>query len=96
MGPISLDDYRKRYATYRSDTDLQLLHQSKPMIAERDDQEINSIGIHGKRAQNHSSDEGSFYKRKNNLHKKGLLRNGRPLERQIKRKNLEKNLRLEI
>ena len=37
---ISLDDYRKRYATYRSDTDLQLLHQSKPMIAVWDDHEI--------------------------------------------------------
>ena len=24
---VSLDDYRKRYATYRSDPDLKLLHQ---------------------------------------------------------------------
>ena len=62
---ISLDDYRKRYATYRSDTDLQLLHQSKPMIAVWDDHEITN-DTWKKGAQNHSPDEGSFYKRKNN------------------------------
>ena len=53
---ISLDDYRKRYATYRSDTDLQLLHQSKPMIAVWDDHEITN-DTWKKGAQNHSSDE---------------------------------------
>ena len=62
---ISLDDYRKRYATYRSDKDLQLLHKSKPMIVVWDDHEItNDTWKLG--AQNHSHDEGSFYDRKNN------------------------------
>ena len=62
---ISLDDYRKRYATYRSDKDLQLLHKSKPMIVVWDDHEItNDTWKLG--AQNHSPDEGSFYDRKNN------------------------------
>ena len=37
---VSLDDYRQRYATYRSDKDLQQLHKSKPMIAVWDDHEI--------------------------------------------------------
>ena len=34
---VSLDDYRQRYATYRSDKDLQQLHQFKPMIVVWDD-----------------------------------------------------------
>ncbi|GIR87165.1 MAG: hypothetical protein CM15mP86_06240 [Gammaproteobacteria bacterium] len=40
---ISLDDYRRRYATYRRDKDLQLLHRVKPMIVVWDDHEINNI-----------------------------------------------------
>ena len=36
----SLDDYRRRYAQYRLDTDLQRLHQALPMIATLDDHEI--------------------------------------------------------
>jgi len=60
---ISLDDYRKRHATYKSDKDLQLLHKSKPMIVIWDDHEIaNDTWKNG--AQNHTSDEGSFKKRR--------------------------------
>ena len=62
---LSLDDYRKRYATYRSDADLKLLHQRKPMISVWDDHEFTNDSWK-KGAQNHSNDEGSFAKRKKN------------------------------
>ena len=56
---ISLDDYRKRYALYRSDEDLQNLHASKPMIVVWDDHEFtNNTWKSG--AQNHSNNEGKF------------------------------------
>ena len=62
---ISLDDYRRRYKTYRKDKDLQLLHQNKPFITVWDDHEItNDTWKHG--AQNHNFGEGSFKDRKNN------------------------------
>lgn len=60
---LSLEDYRKRHATYKKDKDLQLLHSSKPMIAVWDDHEVsNDSWKEG--AENHSPDEGSFSKRK--------------------------------
>ena len=62
---VSLDDYRQRYATYRSDKDLQLLHQSKPMIAVWDDHEITNDTWKGG-AQNHNKGEGLFEDRKDN------------------------------
>lgn len=37
---LSLDDYRQRYAQYRSDPDLQELHQRHPMIHVWDDHEF--------------------------------------------------------
>ena len=56
---ITLDDYRKRYALYRSDEDLQNLHASKPMIVVWDDHEFtNNTWKNG--AQNHSDNEGKF------------------------------------
>ena len=59
----SLDDYRKRYALYRSDADLQALHARAPMIAVWDDHEIaNDTWREG--AQNHSEDEGDFATRR--------------------------------
>ena len=60
---VSLDDYRKRYATYRSDPDLKLLHQKKPMISVWDDHEFTNDSWQ-KGAQNHSKDEGTFANRK--------------------------------
>ena len=62
---VTLEDYRTRYATYRSDKDLQLLHKSKPMIAVWDDHEITN-DTWKKGAQNHSPNEGLFNVRKNN------------------------------
>ncbi len=62
---ISLADYRKRYATYRKDVDLQVLHQNKPFIVVWDDHEItNDTWKDG--AQNHNFGEGTFKARKYN------------------------------
>lgn len=60
---FSLADYRKRYALYRTDSDLQKLHQSLPFIAVWDDHEIaNDTWKNG--AENHSETEGDFTERK--------------------------------
>ncbi|MEM1435655.1 MAG: alkaline phosphatase D family protein, partial [Pseudomonadota bacterium] len=59
----SLTDYRRRYALYRSDRDLQAMHAAAPMIAVWDDHEIaNDTWTDG--AQNHGPDEGDFATRK--------------------------------
>lgn len=60
---IKLDDYRKRYALYRQDKDLQAAHQRHPFIVIWDDHElVNDTWRDG--AENHQSDEGSFSDRK--------------------------------
>ncbi|EGR3411978.1 TPA: alkaline phosphatase D family protein [Vibrio parahaemolyticus] len=60
---ITLDDYRKRYAQYRQDADLQALHAKLPMIAVWDDHELaNDTWKNG--AENHQDDEGSFIDRR--------------------------------
>ncbi|RXJ73689.1 alkaline phosphatase [Veronia nyctiphanis] len=57
---LTLDDYRKRYAQYRSDPNLQALHADIPMIAVWDDHEIaNDAWKNG--AENHDDvTEGSY------------------------------------
>ncbi|EGR2177757.1 alkaline phosphatase D family protein [Vibrio parahaemolyticus] len=60
---ITLDDYRKRYAQYRQDADLQALHAKLPMIVVWDDHELaNDTWKNG--AENHQDDEGSFIDRR--------------------------------
>lgn len=60
---IKLDDYRKRYALYRQDKDLQAAHQRHPFIVIWDDHELaNDTWRDG--AENHQSDKGSFSDRK--------------------------------
>ncbi|WP_318510779.1 alkaline phosphatase D family protein [Photobacterium leiognathi] len=60
---VTLDDYRKRYAQYRSDNDLQALHAALPMIAIWDDHEIaNDTWREG--AENHQQQEGDFSQRR--------------------------------
>ena len=60
---ITLDDYRKRYAQYRQDEDLQALHAALPMIAIWDDHELaNDAWKEG--AENHQNNEGSFNDRR--------------------------------
>ncbi|WP_374661796.1 alkaline phosphatase [Inhella sp.] len=60
---VTLDDYRRRYAQYRSDPDLQALHAAHPMIAVWDDHEItNDAWRNG--AENHQASEGDYAARK--------------------------------
>jgi alkaline phosphatase D len=59
----SLEDYRKRYALYRTDPDLQAMHAAAPCIAVWDDHEVaNDTWREG--AENHSPEEGDFGERK--------------------------------
>lgn len=61
---IKLDDYRKRYALYHTDKDLQTLHQNTALIAVWDDHELsNDTWKNG--AENHDDKtEGDFNARK--------------------------------
>lgn len=61
---VSLEDYRRRYACYRTDIDLQECHRQHPFIVVWDDHEIaNNAWKDG--AGNHQSEkEGSYIKRK--------------------------------
>ncbi|WP_336167641.1 alkaline phosphatase D family protein [Acinetobacter sp. 161(2023)] len=60
---IKLDDYRKRYALYRQDKDLQVAHQRHPFIVIWDDHELaNDAWRDG--AENHQDNEGPFSDRK--------------------------------
>ena len=56
---IKLEDYRKRYALYRTDADLQAAHQRHPFIVVWDDHELtNDTWEQG--AENHDVSEGDF------------------------------------
>lgn len=60
---VSLSDYRKRYACYRLDPDLQAAHARHPFIAVWDDHDsTNNSWKDG--AKNHSADEGDWGERK--------------------------------
>lgn len=61
---LTLADYRLRYASYRSDKQLQALHANFPMIANTDDHESANDSWEGG-AQNHSVDEGDWNARRN-------------------------------
>ncbi len=61
---LTLADYRLRYASYRSDPQLQALHAAFPVIPNTDDHEgTNDMWEGG--AQNHQPDEGDWTNRKN-------------------------------
>lgn len=60
---ISLADYRKRYALYRTDEGAQALHAKTPFIAVWDDHEVANDGWRDG-AQNHDDSEGDFAERK--------------------------------
>ncbi|WP_180064426.1 alkaline phosphatase [Acinetobacter sp. YH12095] len=60
---IKLDDYRKRYALYRTDADLQTAHQRHPFIVIWDDHELSNDTWEAG-ADNHQEGEGSFIERK--------------------------------
>jgi len=60
---VAIDDYRTRYALYRSDPDLQAAHAAHPFICVWDDHEIaNNTWKSG--AENHNDGEGAFEDRK--------------------------------
>lgn len=61
---VSLADYRLRYATYRTDADLQEAHRAKPWIVTWDDHEVaNNDWRDG--AENHDPEtEGDYYARR--------------------------------
>ena len=54
---VTLSDYRVRYATYRSDPDLQDVHARHPFIVVWDDHELTNDGWSGGAA-NHNPDKG--------------------------------------
>lgn len=60
---LTLDDYRRRYALYRTDPQLQALHAAHPFITVWDDHEIANDAYAGG-AENHNEGEGSFDARK--------------------------------
>ena len=61
---LTLDDYRRRFAHYRRDPDLQAVHLQLPMIAIWDDHEVANNAWQGG-AENHDPDaEGDFAVRK--------------------------------
>ncbi len=61
---LTLDDYRRRHAHYKSDPDLQEAHRQHPFITTWDDHEVaNDSWMNG--AENHTEgDEGAFTDRK--------------------------------
>ena len=60
---LTLDDYRKRYALYRSNSRLQELHAAHPFIAIWDDHEV-ADNSYKDGASNHNEGEGDFETRK--------------------------------
>lgn len=60
---VSLADYRMRYSSYRLDRSLQRLHQNYPWICVWDDHEF-ANNAYKDGAQNHDSNEGNWYDRK--------------------------------
>ncbi|MFT6808334.1 MAG: alkaline phosphatase D [Saprospiraceae bacterium] len=60
---LTLEDYRTRYAQYRTDLSLQKAHQMHPFIMIWDDHEI-ANNAYQKGAQNHQDNEGDFMERK--------------------------------
>ena len=60
---LTLADYRRRYAHYRLDPDLQAVHQQFPFVAIWDDHEVaNDAWREG--AENHQAEEGDYADRK--------------------------------
>jgi alkaline phosphatase D len=60
---VSLSDYRRRHAQYKSDPDLQLLHAKVPFIVTWDDHEVTNDNWRAG-AENHDPGEGPYLARK--------------------------------
>ena len=64
---VSLEDYRMRYGLYRTDRDLQLVHQRHPFICVWDDHELaNNTWRDGAQNHNENEGEGDFHQRMKN------------------------------
>jgi alkaline phosphatase D len=61
---LTLDDYRRRHAQYKSDTDLRALHARMPMIAVWDDHDVANNAWSGGAANHDPATEGSFVARR--------------------------------
>jgi alkaline phosphatase D len=61
---VVLNDYRRRYAQYRTDPDLQALHAALPWITVWDDHEFADDAWHEGAVNHHPDSEGPFTKRK--------------------------------
>jgi len=61
---LTLDDYRKRYALYRTDSGLQTLHAAVPFITVWDDHEVANDAYNGGAENHDETTEGSFADRK--------------------------------
>ncbi|MBT5186413.1 MAG: alkaline phosphatase [Kordiimonadaceae bacterium] len=60
---VTISDYRRRYAQYRTDPDLQEIHRRFPFICAWDDHEFaNNTYFEG--AENHNPGEGDWHKRR--------------------------------
>ena len=59
---LTLEDYRMRYGLYRTDVDLQLVHQQHPFVCVWDDHELTNNTWHSG-AENHNDGEGDFFLR---------------------------------
>jgi alkaline phosphatase D len=60
---VTLDDYRRRYAQYRRDPDVQRLHAAHPIVATVDDHEF-ADGAWRDGADNHQPEWGPWHERK--------------------------------
>jgi len=60
---LTLNDYRTRYALYRTDIGLRRVHQQHPFITIWDDHEV-ANNVYKEGAQNHQPEEGDFNSRK--------------------------------
>jgi len=63
---VTLDEYRLRYATYRSDANLQALHAKMPMIAVWDDHEVADNAYLSGAANHNPTTQGDWNVRKAN------------------------------
>jgi alkaline phosphatase D len=62
---VALDDYRRRYATYRTDPDLQEAHRQHPFVTVWDDHELaNNAWLDGAENHNPEKEEGDWAARR--------------------------------
>ena len=63
---VTLQDYRRRHAQYKTDPDLQALHAVQPFICTWDDHELADDAWNGGAANHQPATEGNFFQRRSN------------------------------